>query len=162
MYLLDGSVLKIPLYIHTSCYFTLIISSVTAYTRAIFFRLETVTHILARIMNRSKADDVVLVKALEGKDEAEIIAALSGIYQDVIEICDDINICHGLKLMLGFGLVYFYTLFTSFTVYTDFVNVGSLTDVSLSALGFCIYYNIVLASVIFSCIELNSEVIAKL
>lgn len=156
MYIIDGSLFKIPLYIYSSFYFTVTVGSITIYTWGVYIRLESVSRLLAQTMKRSKTDGVIHVKTSE--DDTKVIATLSEIYQDLIEICDDINICYGLTLMLGFGLIYFFSLFTSFTVYTDFLNVGSFTNVSVSSLGFCIYYNIVLASVILTCFLLGSEV----
>lgn len=158
MYYLDGSLLKVPLFLYSSFYFTISIGAVTGITRGLQMRIESISHILKTLSRRPGNDKIVKVSSSTRNSDAEIISTLADIYQDIIRVCDGINVYSGPSMMLGFGLIFFYTLFTSFTIYTDLVNEGFLTASSDSSLGFSIFYNIVLVCVIYMCSELKSEV----
>lgn len=146
--------MKIPLYIYSSFYFSFSIGLVTNYILRMHARLSCISQVLKSIFKRSDGKKIVHVEALSRNNDSKVIANLAEIYQDLIESCDEINICYGFPLMLGFGLIFFLTLFTSFTVYTDFLDGGFLTG-SYSTLGFCIYYNLILISLIVTCNRLD-------
>lgn len=137
-YFTDGSILKVVLYFYAGMYFTVAVGGITLFSVAIFLRLRSMNEILmSRITVRHEATL-----------NREVFATLAAVYEEIIEICDEINFCYGLQVMMSFGLIFVYSLFTLFTAYTDFVADKRLNDATISSLGFSVYYDFVLIVVI--------------
>ena len=148
-YYMDRSLLKAPLVLYAALYFTFCIGSVSAYTLAIFYRLQSINEVLQRKYLQSKAGKTI------GKIRDEKVFMVSmKVYSSLMDVCDDVNLCYGFSTMLGFGTVFFYTIFTSFTAYMDIIGSKKLLPATISSVSFCIYYNIYLSLVIFSCMVL--------
>lgn len=154
-YKTDGSLLKIFLYLYAGFHFTIGVGAITLFVVGTHLRLKTISEILAMRIRKEEAWEKR--EPFEKSDE-EVFTSLAQIYQELMEICDDMNFCYGFQIMLAFGLMFFYTLFTFFTAYTDFMVVKYLTDVTISSIGFALYYNFVLLAVIFACIVANQQV----
>lgn len=148
MYYFDRSLLKIPMYLYGGIYFTLGVGSVSVYTLAIKYRLDSLTVVLKRFLKPK--GNVKFIQVLKMND-VDVISALADIYNDLMDMCDEINVCFGYQLMISFGLVFFYTLFTTFSAYTDLVNEGFLAPTTISSACFCIYCNFFLSLVIMTC-----------
>lgn len=164
MYFLDESksLIKVALFLYSSIFFTTSIGSITAYVMGIYVRLVSMSKFLElKKIRKLSSQNCVHVKGVEDKNSSEVIGILTTIYQQLIDICDDVNLVYGFQTMLGFGLIFFYTLFTNLTAYTDFWNDGRLSPVTINAISFSVYFNISIASVLFTCSLLDSEVISK-
>lgn len=149
MYYFEGSLLKVVLYLYSSLYFTLNVGFATIYIRAIFFRLRCIVASLKSITRRLTRKKFIRVGVFHR--DTNVICTLAEIYQNLVELCDEVNISIGFTLMLGFGIIFFFTLFTSFTLYTDVVNEGVLTLGSYSSVIFCLFFILVLITVIHTC-----------
>lgn len=153
MYVLQRSVLKVPLCFYASLYFSLSVSSVNVYVAAVTFRLKTITSILKTQLNSAN------VKAVDEREHSlKVIRTLIGIYGDLMNICDETNICFSFQLLVCFGLIFFYTLITVFTAYTDVVNQKFLSPVTIIAIVYCAYYNFFLSAAIYTCVAAEQEV----
>lgn len=150
----SSSLLKIPLFFYASLYLSLCIGSATVYTINVYVRLETLIEVLK---TEVKGKNVVQIKKQEISTENKIKTSAS-IYCDLLDNCDAANTCFGFQMMLSFGLIFFYTLFTTFTAYTDVLNVKTLTPVTLTAGAFCLYYNALMAIVIYTCTTVGQKV----
>ena len=163
-YALDGSLLKIPLYLYSSLYFAISMGIATVYTSGIQVRLVTLSHILTSKFSRSSSEKIVQVEAqaVNRSDEnVKLFSTLAEIYQVLMESCDEINVCCGIQLLMGFAFVFFLTLFASFTAFTDYANQGFFLTSTITSAGFCIYYNFLLTAVISACSMLETEVIVN-
>lgn len=154
-YFMDKSLLKVPLVLYASLYFTLSVGMGASYSYGIFKRLESVNEVLLTKLNKP---GVVHVKTTNQTKEMETFAGLSQVYSILMDICDDVNLCFGFQMMLGFGIVFFYSLFTTFTGYTDFITEGTLSPTTISSIAFCVFFNFFLTLVIFTCSMLDVEV----
>lgn len=158
MYYLERSLLKIPLFIYSSLYFTLGVGSVTIYIMAVRYRLDTIITVLKLCLHRRSIGKFLLVKEVSQNDDIPILRALADIYSDLIHICEEINVCFGFQLMVSYGLIFFYTLFTSFSAYTDLINEGFLTPITLTSATFCLYFNFFLTNVVLTCSMVENRV----
>jgi 7tm Chemosensory receptor len=154
-YFMDKSLLRVPLVLYASLYFTLSVGSAASYNYGVYKRLESVNEVLLTKLNQP---GIIHVKTTNQTEETEVFVGLSQIYSILMNVCDDINLCFGFQMMLGFGIVFFYTLFTTFTAYTDFVSEGTLSSTTISSIAFCIFFNVFLTLVIFTCNILDKEV----
>lgn len=158
VYFMDSSVLKIPLYLYTTLNFTICVGSVTCFVLSVFVRLISVNEVLKLQLSRRSEEKIILVKAIDRKDDVEVIRTLADIFSDLMDTCDDINVSYGIQLMVGFGMIFFYALFASFTAYTDYVTEGRLTFISIAPLAFSCYYIFVLTIIIITCGLIDGEV----
>lgn len=158
MYFLEGSALKVPLYIYSNLYLTLSMGSVTVYVTAVFLRLCSVSEVLSLKLKKESKRNFIQVASIDKRDDLEVIRTLSDIYGDLMDVCDETSVCFGFQLMISFGLIFFYTLFTSFTAFTDYLQEGFLIPVTISSIAFCIYDNFFLTVVIFICSLVEKEV----
>lgn len=159
LHAIEGSLLKVPLYGYASLYFALSVGSVTAYITGVGVRLESINKVLKIGLKTKASQKLLFIEAFETHKKVEIYGTLAEIYSDLMDVCDEINMCFGFQLMISFGLIFFYTLFMSFSAYTDLISGGRLTPVSISSILFCVYFNIILSSVIFICNTIEVEVI---
>lgn len=155
---LDGSIVRVPLVLYASLYFSMSIGSVSGYTLGVFYRLRSINKILQYKLSFGREVTKVLNNE---KEEQNIYVGLTNIYTDIMGVCDSINLCFGCQMMLGFGTVFFFTILTTFSAYTDIINAGYLNPTTISSITFCIYYNLFLASVIHTCNMLTTEVCLK-
>ena len=149
LYFVDRSVVKVSLVLYAGFYFILSVGSVTAYVSGVSYRLKSLNEVLTmKYENYSVKiyqDNNGFVKMME-------------IYSDLMNICDDINLTFGFPTMLGFGAVFFYTIFSTFTAYMDIIGEGKLSQITISSLGFSVYYLFFLTVVILVCSKVNTEV----
>ena len=146
LYFVTESPLKVSLVLYAGLYFILSVGSNSAYISGIFYHLKQTNEILqAKLAEKSKNNE---------KD----FAKLTEIYSDLMNICDDINLTFGFPTMLGFGAVFFYTIFSTFTAYMDIIGEGKLSQITISSLGFSVYYLFFLTVVILVCSKVNTEV----
>lgn len=156
VYFIDGSLLKVPFYLYSGTYFVLSLGAVTAYTMGIRFRLVSLSSILKEKLNEKRDSKAKAIKILQ--DDASHFRSLAMAYQVLMDVCDDTNLCYGFQLMIGSALSFFYSLFTGFSVYVDLAGHGSLSPVTWSSVGFALYYNFFLTTVILTCSLASSEV----
>lgn len=155
-YLIDGSLLKVPLYLYSGTYYTLSIGAVTAYTMGIQFRLITINTVLQDKLDDKRGN---IMKAIKSSQEnASLYRCLAEAYQVLMDVCDDTNICYGFQMMIAFALILFYSLFTSFTAYADLADTGYITPVTWSSIAFALYYNFFSAVVLLTCSLASSQV----
>lgn len=154
-YVDSSSLLKIPLFFYASLYLSLSIGSASVYTINVYIRLEKLIEVLRTEVKVKK--NFVQTKAHEASTENKI-KTMARIYCDMVDSCDTANICFGFQMSLSFGLIFFYTLFTTFTAYTDFLNMKTLTPATFTSVVFCLYYNILVATVVNTCTEIGEKV----
>lgn len=148
LYMLEGSILKVLLYIYGSIYFAFNVGSSTSYTLGAAVRLKSINDFLIQILNTEKS---AFVKSVNYEENINVFENLADAYNDLMDLCDEINICHGFQLMMSFGLILFYTLFTLFSTYMDFINEEHFSPVVITSVMFCIYFNFILSTAIISC-----------
>ena len=146
LYFVTKSSLKVSLVLYSGLYFVLSVGSNSAYISGVFHHMK-------------KTNEVMKVKLIEKSinNEKDFIQLLE-IYSDLMNICDSINLTFGFPTMLGFGVVFFYSIFVAFTAYMDIVGDGKLSLITISSLGFSVYYLIFLAVVVFVSSKLNDVV----
>lgn len=154
-YWTDGSLLKIFLYLYAGLFFTIAVGGITLLVFAVYLRMKTISQILDERMSKITSRDL---KHFCESDE-KVFSTLAQVYQDMMEVCDEMNFCYGIQIMLAFALIFFYTLFGSFTAYVDIAANWRLTNTTISSIGFAVYYNIVLIAVVISCTLLNRQVL---
>lgn len=157
LFMMDAGILKILLYIYGSLYFLFNLISATIFILGAVVRLFSMREYLTRMLNSSH-DKITDVKCSVADDRVEAYATLADTYNELLNFCDEINVCFGFQLMISFGLIFFYTLFTSFSAFVDFANEGYLTDVVISSISFCAYFNFVLLMIIFACYLVERQV----
>lgn len=162
VYITENSFLKIPLYLYGGIYFCLSVGSITVYVLGVYFRLVTMNEILTLKLKNFSFGRILFVDSFNKRQDADVYGALTNIYSEIIDQCDEINVCFGFQLMLAFGLIFCYSLFTSFTVYTDFIDKGKLTTETISSASFCAYFNFFLTVVILTCNLADQEVNSKI
>lgn len=157
LYMFDAGILKILLYIYGSLYFVFNLISATTFIMGAVVRLRSMREYLVRMLN-SNHDKITDVKCSVADDRVKALATLADAYNELLNFCDEINVCFGFQLMISFGLIFFYTLFTSFSAFVDFANEGCLSDIVISSILFCGYFNFVLLMIIFACYLVERQV----
>lgn len=148
-YFMSGSAIKVLLFIYSTVYFTMSVSVVASANAGIYLRLSSLVDVIKFEIEREK-----LRNDIQGvQDEIasrSMVGSISEIYQKLLDLCDSRNQCYGAQLMLDFAFMFFYTLFTCFTIYSDLLH-HNLADGTIVSSIFCLYYNLYLALVIFTC-----------
>lgn len=161
MFFIDESrsYIKMFLFFYSNIYFTTSVGSITSVVSGIYIRLLSISEFLTLKLNsKNTKHKFINVQEVDKTSDSKVIEILAEIYQDLVEICDEVNICYGFQTMLGFGLIFFSTLFTNFTAYIDIVNDGHLSSVTIYTMTFSVYFNFFLVSVILVCSLLEFEV----
>lgn len=131
--------------------------AITGFILGIYCRLRSLTEVLNSLLHRKSTHGLLTVNGGE-RNEIKVIETMARIYQDLMDICDDVNLCYGTQLLFGFGAMFFYTLLMLFTVFKDLSVGGRLTKATISSGTYGIYYNLVLTGLILTCSLLECEV----
>jgi 7tm Chemosensory receptor len=148
-YCFDGILVKMFLFLYSNYYMSICIGTVSSYTSATTYRLNAMKNFLDLKLQRKNS--------CEKPATVDDYATLTKMYHKVLDCVDRINVSFSLQLMIGVGLIFFYTLFTSFSAYVDFIDKGHLTPITISSISFCVYHNLFLAAVIFTCCQIEDE-----
>lgn len=153
--------IKSALYAYSSFYFLLNFALPVSYMFGVNFRLITLSQILKSKFKENRKLTMMDIKAMKTSDDACLYEILTSAYNEIIKVCGMVSKTYGFQLMLSYGVTFFYTLFITFTVYTDYIDMGYMTKITQSSLGFCIFYNCFVAAVIVQCEIITARVSQK-
>lgn len=155
-YFNEGNAIKSALYAFSSFYFLLNFALPISYMFGVNFRLITLSQILKTKFRENQK--LSSIKAAKPFDDAYLYETLTSAYNEIIKVCGMVSRTYGFQLMLCYGVTFFYTLFITFTVYTDYIDMGYLTKITQSSLGFCLFYNCFVVAVIVQCEVITARV----
>lgn len=153
--------IKSALYAYSSFYFLLNFALPISYMFGVNFRLMTLSQILKSKFKENRKLTMMDIKAMKTSEDAYLYEVLTSAYNEIIKVCGMVSKTYGFQLMLSYGVTFFYTLFITFTVYTDYIDMGYLTKITQSSLGFCIFYNCFVVAVIVQCEIITARVSQK-
>lgn len=160
-YFNEFNAIKAGLYAYSSFYFLLNFALPISYMFGVNFRLLTLSQILKnKFKENQKLSNIKATKT--SFDDAYLYEVLTSAYNEIIKVCGMVSKTYGFQLMLCYGVTFFYTLFITFTVYTDYIDMGYLTKITQSSLGFCIFYNCFVVAVIVQCEIITARVSSNL
>lgn len=152
-YKLDGSIVKVGLYLYSGMYLLLGISSVIGSVWSVQFRLDTINEVLLTMVDNPKGLKIIR----NTENDVDVIRKLMEIYSKLMEIVDAISLCYSFQMMLGLGLIFFFTIFTLFMAAKNLSDFEHFDRFSISSLMLATYLMSFVIAEIFSCTKMENK-----